>query len=49
MILAGCSETEWQCSDGTCIAKSSRCDNFPDCSDGSDEFKCIGNIVFLYK
>ncbi|XP_060578444.1 sushi, von Willebrand factor type A, EGF and pentraxin domain-containing protein 1-like [Ruditapes philippinarum] len=43
----GCPDNEWQCTDGTCIAKTSRCDNFPDCNDGSDELKCTVSPVCL--
>ncbi|XP_053399437.1 low-density lipoprotein receptor-like [Mercenaria mercenaria] len=43
----GCAVDEWQCSNGACIQLTSKCDNFPDCSDGSDEQKCTVAPVCL--
>lgn len=31
-------------SDGACIESYKKCNNFPDCSDHSDEFDCPGGI-----
>ena len=33
-------EHDFQCSDGSCISLTWRCDNEPDCSDQSDETDC---------
>ncbi|XP_068175516.1 low-density lipoprotein receptor-like isoform X2 [Antennarius striatus] len=35
-----CVSSEFQCRDGQCIHQSWKCDNTPDCSDGSDEENC---------
>ena len=31
---------EFRCRDGTCIGNSSRCNQFVDCEDASDEMNC---------
>ncbi|TDH08738.1 hypothetical protein EPR50_G00100380 [Perca flavescens] len=38
-----CTASEFQCGDGHCIRQTWRCDNSPDCSDGSDEDNCDQN------
>ena len=35
-----CSETQFQCKDGTCILNQYECDDIPDCIDRSDELLC---------
>lgn len=35
-----CAATEFRCRDGTCIGNSSRCNQFIDCEDASDEMNC---------
>lgn len=35
-----CEANEFQCANGGCIDLEWRCDNFPDCHDGSDELNC---------
>ena len=35
-----CKTKEFQCQNGDCILNQYRCDNIPDCLDGSDEAKC---------
>lgn len=35
-----CSEKEFRCSDGSCIAEHWFCDGDTDCKDGSDEENC---------
>lgn len=35
-----CSVGEFRCRDGSCISKSSRCNQLVDCEDASDEMNC---------
>lgn len=35
-----CSDKEFRCSDGSCIAEHWYCDGDTDCKDGSDEDNC---------
>ena len=38
--LTGCNEYEYTCDDGQCVNMTRRCDQFPNCHDGSDEKDC---------
>ena len=38
--LTACSQEEFNCRNGTCIAMAQRCNQKKDCSDGSDEMGC---------
>ncbi|CAK8686586.1 unnamed protein product [Clavelina lepadiformis] len=38
----GCSESNFECSDGSCILREAYCDGVIDCDDGSDERRCSG-------
>lgn len=46
MVLVGpvletaCGVGEFRCRDGSCIGNSSRCNQFVDCEDASDEMNC---------
>ncbi|XP_053396515.1 integumentary mucin C.1-like isoform X5 [Mercenaria mercenaria] len=40
LTLEYCSDDQHQCGDGSCIPSAEKCDNFPDCDDGSDELSC---------
>ena len=40
LLLSVCGRGEFSCSDGTCIAISSRCDQQAHCTDSSDETNC---------
>lgn len=39
-VETSCAATEFRCRDGTCIGNSSRCNQFIDCEDASDEMNC---------
>jgi len=41
--LSYCNNTMFNCDDGSCVSLHKRCDEHPDCNDGSDEVGC--NIV----
>ena len=38
--LTLCSEAEFTCRDGDCVTMDQRCDQIPNCKDGSDEIGC---------
>ena len=38
--MSGCKEGKFTCNDGQCVSMVKRCDQFPDCSDESDEMNC---------
>ena len=37
IILAGCSDNQYQCANGFCVGFGALCDSFDDCGDRSDE------------
>lgn len=39
-LETACGVGEFRCRDGTCIGNSSRCNQFVDCDDASDEMNC---------
>ena len=48
-IGAGCTSSQFQCTNGQCISSSSRCNGVRTCSDGSDEMNCCRLcILYLY-
>lgn len=40
VLETACGVGEFRCRDGTCIGNSSRCNQFVDCEDASDEMNC---------
>lgn len=51
IILQGlrpCTETEFQCSPGECIAESWLCDHQEDCENGADEKDCHSKFFFFH-
>jgi hypothetical protein len=46
MMLTGCRENEFTCSDGSCLNMEQRCDGKAECEDGSDEQVCETIVSF---
>lgn len=44
---SGCPDGEFQCGSGECISLKRMCDNFPDCTDESDEKNCKSKFSVL--
>ncbi|KAJ4947898.1 hypothetical protein JOQ06_009929 [Pogonophryne albipinna] len=40
-----CSDKEFRCTDGSCIAEHWYCDGDTDCKDGSDEENCPSDVM----
>ena len=40
LMMTGCHEDEFTCSDATCVSMAVRCDGRTDCQDGTDEADC---------
>ncbi|CAC5403880.1 TMPRSS15 [Mytilus coruscus] len=40
-VTSSCGSDQFQCSNHECVALINRCDGTPQCSDGSDEFRCV--------
>ena len=40
LMLSKCSDSEYSCSDGSCVPLASKCNFVPDCWDGGDEEHC---------
>lgn len=47
VLETACSVGEFRCRDGTCIGNSSRCNQFVDCEDASDEMNCSERCPIL--
>ena len=39
-VCVECARGEWQCGSGECIDERRKCDQYPDCTDNSDENGC---------
>ena len=50
-LFSNCDQTQFSCSDGSCIPLERRCDLFPDCEDKTDEVDCrvLSNAADTYK
>ena len=49
LSLTGCSQTQFSCSDGSCVEMEKRCNGRVDCEDYSDEIECtVANILSSY-
>jgi hypothetical protein len=40
MLMTACNDSEFTCSDGSCVRMANRCDGKVECSDGTDETSC---------
>ena len=50
-LFSNCEQTQFSCSDGSCIPLEKRCNLFPDCEDKTDEVDCrvLSNAADTYK
>lgn len=41
-----CMPTEFRCKNGQCVMEQQRCNGEYDCSDRTDEYDCVGKVIF---